>query len=866
MIPILFQHDATTFDSFGMGALVDAIRCEVDEERNGVYEAAMQYPITGAHYAEIVNRSIILAKPNYTDDPQPFRIYKNSKPINGIVTFYARHLKYDLGGYVDAPFQAVGIQSALINMTSDAYCYPAGCPFELTSDISLTGTMNVKAPSSVHSLMGGVAGSLIDLYGGEWSYDRYTCRLNAHRGSDRGFTVRYAKNLTELTQDESVETLYTAVYPFYHNTSTDELVVLPEKVVTVFDTDEFTNVLTLNLTEKFENTPTVNALRQAAQAYIENNQLDVPKINITLDFVQEGFKERVDLCDTIHVYFDALGVSVSEKCIRTKWDVLAERYLQIEVGYARNSIAKTIAEVKESAQNAIEVVSRGVGSIAAAAASKVTGNLGGYVIMHDSDGDGHPDEILIMDTDDIETAVNVIRMNDGGIAFSNDGYDGEYHTAWNIDGEFVADFITAGTLKANMVKILGDTNFWWDAGNIVIQDPSNANHQIRIGKYDGTHYGIGFTTNGGSTWDSAMTFDGLNVSSIQQSINQLSNSVSTLSSDLNVEKGKISANTTAITNVNGRVDTANTNISAVAGNLLAEITRAQGQENAISSRITATDSKIATEVQKGLNGQGGYSSVYQTASQVQTTIANNAYTKNTTVTISSAGVDIATGGHFTVDATNLEIKTDGTLSAEKAYLSGSVYSNGNPVLTRGGDIVISTSQPASGKAGMVWIKPDPSSSVGSEYSFTIPSSWGSRLALYNNQRTGTLSGQGVSTSYTNCKYTIDVPIYIRAHSGTPAGGTLRCVVSDGSRSITFTASVSESATGTGNRVVTMTASSSTWIGGSNSLSFTLSCDQVSGYYVYNVLNSSDTASSIHLSCTASGSSSGWVPADVKVYV
>lgn len=789
MIPVLFSPNTTNFSTFGNGALVDAISCEVEENRNGAYDLELKYPLTGEHFSDIVGRSIILAKPNFTDDPQPFRIYKITKPLNGIVTFYAHHISYDLSGYVDAPFTAIGIQDAIVKMTSNAVCYPAGCPFVFESDMSSSKNMTVKAPYSIRSLMGGVEGSLIDTYGGVWSYDGMTCRLNAHRGSDRGFTVRYAKNLIELTQDESVETLYTAVYPYYKNPSTDDLVVLPEKVVTVFETDEFSNVMPLDLTEKFpDSVPTEADIRQAASDYIDSHELSAPKVNLTFDFVQIGLNERVDLCDTVHVYFDALGISVSEKCIRTKWDVLNERYTEVEIGSSGKSLAKTIAEVKESTKNAVETVSKGVGGIAIAAASKITGNLGGYIVMRDTDADGRPDEILIMDTDSIDTAVDVIRMNRQGIAFSSDGYYGDYATAWNIDGEFVADFITAGTLRANMVKILGDTNFYWDAGNIVIQDPSNTNRQIRIGKYDGTNYGIGFTTNGGSTWQKSMDFNGFNLQFVQE------------------------------------------------------------------------------EVQKGLNGQGGYSSVYQNASQVQSAISNNAYLKNTTVSITSAGVDIATGGHFTVDATNLEIKQDGTLSAEKAYLSGSVYSNGNPVLTRGGDIVISTQQPSSGKAGMVWVKPDPSSSVGSEYTFKIPSSWGSRLALYNNQRSGSLTGQGVSTSYTNCKYTIDVPIYIRAHSGTPAGGTLRCVVSNGSQSITFTAHVDESATGTGNRVITMTATSSVWLGSANSLSFTLSCDQVSGYYVYNVLNSSDTASSIHLSCTASGQTSGWVAADVKVYV
>ena len=132
--------------------------------------------------------------------------------------------------------------------------------------------------------------------------------------------------------------------------------------------------------------------------------------------------------------------------------------------------------------------------------------------MNDTDNDGEPDEILIMDAPDIEDAVNIIRMNNGGIAFSQDGYHGTYGTAWSIDGQFVADYITSGVLQANLIRILGTTNFYWDAGNIYIINPNDSGQQIRIGQYDGTRYGIGFTRDGGVTWQTAMDFQGLNVS------------------------------------------------------------------------------------------------------------------------------------------------------------------------------------------------------------------------------------------------------------------------------------------------------------------------------------------------------------------
>ena len=134
MIPVLHPADSTSWASFGVGALTDAISCEVLEERNGQYELEMTYPVSGQHYADLALRMIVLAKPNFSDNPQPFRIYKISKPLNGIVTVNAQHLSYDLSGYVDEAFTATGVQSALIALKS--HCTPSPCPFTFSSDMS----------------------------------------------------------------------------------------------------------------------------------------------------------------------------------------------------------------------------------------------------------------------------------------------------------------------------------------------------------------------------------------------------------------------------------------------------------------------------------------------------------------------------------------------------------------------------------------------------------------------------------------------------------------------------------------------------------------------------------------------------------
>ena len=136
MTPILYAPNTSNFNNNGIGGLSSALKCIVTEERNGIFELEMTYPIKGQHYNDLKNgtRKIILAKPNFNDGPQPFRIYKISKPLNGIVTINAQHLCYDLSGYVDSAFSAVGVQSALIAMTAN--CTPYPCPFSFASDMS----------------------------------------------------------------------------------------------------------------------------------------------------------------------------------------------------------------------------------------------------------------------------------------------------------------------------------------------------------------------------------------------------------------------------------------------------------------------------------------------------------------------------------------------------------------------------------------------------------------------------------------------------------------------------------------------------------------------------------------------------------
>lgn len=448
MIPILYASvtEGTVPTNYGVGALSDVLTCEVKEELNGAYELTMEYAAEGIHASEIVPNAILKVKPNYTDDPQLFRIYKVGKTINGRFTVEAQHISYDLSGKVIASGTATSCVGACALLEAQAG------NFTISTDKSVSASFSVSEPSSVRSWFGGKKGSLLDVFGGEWFYNNYAATLKQARGQDRGVTIRYGKNLVDLSQELDMENLVTGVVPYYKDSQT-ETVTTGTKVSTglVLDVDRDIAVDFSSDVDPESATPVTTQLATLAAAYIAKNNFTNLVESITLDFVQlQGLTERVDLGDTCHIYFEALGISASIKCIATVWDVLEGRYTSTTFGELKTNIADTLAkqekeiEEKPSTSYMQEAIDR--------ATELITGNLGGYVVIHDANGDGEPDEILIMDTDDITTATKVWRWNSSGLGYSSTGYAGTYGLAMTADGEIVADFIKTGTLNANLIK------------------------------------------------------------------------------------------------------------------------------------------------------------------------------------------------------------------------------------------------------------------------------------------------------------------------------------------------------------------------------------------------------------------------------
>lgn len=480
----LYESTEKTFATNGLGTLSDAVSCEVTEERNGEFELEMEYPITGIRYKELELRRIILVKPNPYSDRQPFRIYSITKPINGIVTVNAEHISYDMSGLPVSPFVADTIQNAFINMKAAS---AVDCPFSFSTDKTTVANMTVLKPYSMRSLLGGVDGSILDVYGGEYEFDKYDVKLWNKRGSDRGVTIRYGKNLTDLKQEENCSKVYTGVYPFWYSEQ-DGLVQLDEKIVKASGTYNFTRIYPLDLSQEWQDMPTQDKLRTRANSYMKANDIGVPAVSLTVSFIQlaqsteyekYALLEDVHLCDTVQVEFPELNVSATAKCIKTVYDAISDKYISIELGESRTNLASTISNQNQAISDTITktFMQQAIEN----ATQLISGGLGGYVIMHSSTGGSHPDEILIMDTDDITTAKKVWRWNKGGLGYSSTGYNGPFALAMTQDGQIVADFVKTGTMSANRINggtlILGGKNN--SNGTALIKD-ANGNVLIRL--------------------------------------------------------------------------------------------------------------------------------------------------------------------------------------------------------------------------------------------------------------------------------------------------------------------------------------------------------------------------------------------------
>lgn len=471
MIPILYAASETDFTTNGIGLLTDAVSCTVTEERNGAYEATLIYPAKG-HLAEyIAEGAIIKAKANDTDEPQLFRIYKSGKQIGSNTTWNAEHISYELTGNPVERFSISGVnaEQALNRLLAAAVFKHK---YTAASDITTVNKTSIADVVSVRKALGGVEGSILDTWGGEYHFNNYRIELLKARGADNGVTIEYGKNLTDAKQECNIANIVTAIFPYAKYTPEGEesevYVSLKEKTLVHAGAADYAykRCEIVDFSSEWESGTiiTEDMLRAKAEAYLEKISTE-PDINITLSYAQlkktKDYKniqvmESVALCDTVTVRIDKLQIEATAKIVKAKYDSLKERYDTMEIGSVRTNLTKQLTatqqEVTESIkknQTRAEQIKKQIEQTIVDVTAAITGNSGGYVVLYP---EKNPQEIYILDQPELSKAKNVWRWNLAGLGHSSTGVNGKFTTAITADGQIVANFITAGELTGAILK------------------------------------------------------------------------------------------------------------------------------------------------------------------------------------------------------------------------------------------------------------------------------------------------------------------------------------------------------------------------------------------------------------------------------
>jgi len=503
MIPKLFAPSATSFTTNGIGSLTELISCEVTEERNGIYELEAQISIEARHYSEITHSAIIGAVPCDGGTVQGFRIYKITRPINGIVTIKARHISGQLSNIPVRPFTAANVGAALAGLKNNSM---QTNPFTFRTDKSTVAAYNQTKPESVRARLGGQEGSVLDVFGGEYEWDNWTVRLWNNRGQDRAVTLMYGKNITDVRQEENIENTITGIVPFW--AGGEDEVVYYNGIVEADTVQNFPYRRTVvhDFSSDFTEKPTAQQLKARAERYVIRNQIGIPNVSIKVSFVAlwqtEEYKDvaplqEVKLCDYVTIIFEKLGITAKAKVVKTVYDVLNERYSSIELGDARQDFASYVVGLATQTEETAAAVASNKNQVSSqisealvtfqgvmneaieSATDQIVGAKGGNIVTRMND-QGMPVELLITDNLDLQMAKNIWRWNIGGLGYSSKGYNGPYGLAMTQDGAIVADYITVGTLTANLIRagILRDLNGknWWnlETGEMVISGRLNA--------------------------------------------------------------------------------------------------------------------------------------------------------------------------------------------------------------------------------------------------------------------------------------------------------------------------------------------------------------------------------------------------------
>ncbi|EOH86441.1 phage tail spike protein [Enterococcus villorum] len=462
MRPRIYSPTETDFSTNGLGILKDCTRCEVYEVANGKYELELEYPLGTRFDDYFENDYQIKAKPN---DQEAYHIFfiddKDIDTFLDTVTIYAQSRTNRLGRRA-VTFVEVDSKTGQEAMSIIENNMDKKSDIRLYSDITTVSSTTFEA-RNILNCIAGEQGSLLQYWGGEIKREPFSLSLLKRRGRNNIGTIRYGKDLSGLKVKLDWTGVKTRIIPYADPQSdtgtTSRIYGSPVDSEYI---NNYPDVYTehIQFTEE-QGVKDLNSLNKIAKNYFKtiNPGCDKPKISITVEFDKltdsEEAKEfakirNYGLFDTFKIYHQKYKLYFESKVSAVQYDVLSEKTLKLEAGdtqvaFYQQQAATIQDKLKDYATNNY------MSSFNDYVSSMITGqgSAGGYVVLWPKE---KPSNIFIMDNPDLEKAKEVLRMNKNGIAFSKNGWNGPFNSAWTLDSIFNANFIQTGIIKADVFE------------------------------------------------------------------------------------------------------------------------------------------------------------------------------------------------------------------------------------------------------------------------------------------------------------------------------------------------------------------------------------------------------------------------------
>ena len=470
----IFGETDKVFDSNG-DIVILPLRADIHKEDNGDYYLDLE---TDLSYLEYLTEGKIIV----TDTPQGIQVFRiaNIQKTKHKISLRAWHVFYDSENYVIADSYVVNknCNDALdhLNTATDITS-----PFTTISDITTINSFRCVRKSLKEAVE-----TVLERWGGHLVRDNWSIGIRASIGQDNGVTVRYRKNLKEISCEENWENVVTKLMPVgkdgillneidptaslyvYSDTSYD----IPYTKVIHFNQDDISEDdykdSQGNLDEEAYKLALVEDLRDQAQNYVEINYL--PKVNYTLS---ANIEKVTDVGDTVEVIDERLGINILTNVISFDYDLILKKYKQIEFGNFTKNLSGLMNDITAKTDDLVRQSSEAVrvtlSQELTQATSEIWNTLGNSYVIYEGD------KILVVDRLPKEQAVNVIMINNGGIGFSQTGINGTFNSAWTIDGTLNMQAInvvnlTADLIKGGTLKLGSKQN---ESGRLEIYDESN---------------------------------------------------------------------------------------------------------------------------------------------------------------------------------------------------------------------------------------------------------------------------------------------------------------------------------------------------------------------------------------------------------